>query len=65
MPPWSKRNIINWVRLLGSEWTVRVLDTVDGSPLHTSDYVDAALLPTSFSQETMDGPFYKDSTVPT
>lgn len=32
MPKWCQHNVIDWVRIIGSEWTVRVLDTVPGSP---------------------------------
>lgn len=31
MRKWNQRNVINWVRMLGPEWTVHVLDTVEGS----------------------------------
>jgi hypothetical protein len=41
------------------EWTVRVVDKVEGSPLNTSYYIDSALLPASFSQGTIDGLFIR------
>lgn len=28
MPSWSQRNVLNWMKLNGPNWTVRVLDTV-------------------------------------
>ncbi|KAK8133244.1 capsule polysaccharide biosynthesis protein [Apiospora kogelbergensis] len=31
MPPWTKRNVLGWARVLGPEWTIRVLDGVPGS----------------------------------
>ncbi len=62
MPPWSKRNVINCVRLLGSEWTFRVLDKVDGYTLNTSHYIDQLLIAISFSKGTMDGHFVGEHT---
>ncbi|KAH8744452.1 hypothetical protein F5883DRAFT_23320 [Diaporthe sp. PMI_573] len=36
MPPWTKRNVIHWARVLGPSWTIRVLDNVPGSPHNAS-----------------------------
>jgi hypothetical protein len=57
MPSWCQHNIINWVRLHGSEWTVRVLDTVPGSPNHALKWIDPAILPEAFVKGTMTGPY--------
>src|SRR4051794_35896102 len=48
MPSWCQRNIINWVRLLGPSWIVRVLDTVPESPNHALSWIDASQLPETF-----------------
>ena len=56
MPNWSKRNVTGWVRRLGSDWTVRILDTVVDSPLNVFNYVESCYLPQAFKDGTMDGP---------
>ncbi|KAL8745346.1 MAG: hypothetical protein Q9190_002507 [Brigantiaea leucoxantha] len=55
-PPWNQRNVISWVRRLGPEWTVRVLDRVEASPVHISLFVDAKDFPEAFNENTMTGP---------
>ncbi|KAL2144480.1 hypothetical protein VTI28DRAFT_9055 [Corynascus sepedonium] len=57
MPGWCKRNVTNWVRILGPSWTVRVLDVVPGSPNHTLRYLPPDTLPKTFVDGTMDGPY--------
>ncbi|KAK6334101.1 hypothetical protein TWF696_002603 [Orbilia brochopaga] len=57
MPDWCKRNVASWVRILGSTWAVRILDTVEGSPNHALKWVDPALLPEAFVEGKMDGPW--------
>ncbi|ORY01288.1 hypothetical protein BCR34DRAFT_575029 [Clohesyomyces aquaticus] len=57
MPAWCRRNIINWVRLLGPSWTVRVLDTVPDSANHALSWIDASQLPETFVKGTMHGPY--------
>ncbi|KAF2132300.1 capsule polysaccharide biosynthesis protein [Dothidotthia symphoricarpi CBS 119687] len=57
MPSWCQRNIINWVRLQGSEWTVRVLDTVPDSPNHALKWIAPEELPEAFVEGTMTGPY--------
>lgn len=57
MPKWNKRNVADWVRLLGPEWTVRVVDNVPGSATNVLAYVPERLFPTAFVNNTMDGPF--------
>src|ERR1700753_2030640 len=41
MPDWCQTNVINWVRLLGPSWTVRVLDSIPGSPNNALEWVSA------------------------
>ncbi|CAM1507708.1 Fc.00g045560.m01.CDS01 [Cosmosporella sp. VM-42] len=57
MRPYVRRNIIGWVRRLGPDWTVRVLDHVDGSPLNVSAFLDPAELHDAFNNRTMTGPY--------
>ncbi|KAK3682875.1 hypothetical protein B0T22DRAFT_445042 [Podospora appendiculata] len=55
-PAWNQRNIISWVRRLGPSWTVRVLDMVEGSPVHFSRFIPASLTPATLIRGTMAGP---------
>ncbi|CAE7208163.1 hypothetical protein PTNB73_07582 [Pyrenophora teres f. teres] len=57
MPTWSQRNIINWVRLHGPDWTVRVLDKVPNSPNHALTWIPPENLPEAFVKGTMTGPY--------
>ncbi|KAF9894147.1 hypothetical protein FE257_009120 [Aspergillus nanangensis] len=57
MPEWCQRNIADWQRICGPSWTIRVLDTLPGSPSHALKYVPAELLPDTFVHGTMDGPY--------
>lgn len=57
MPKWNQRNVIDWVRILGPEWTVRVLDSVAGSVNHVLQFAPESLMPSAFVDRTMDGPF--------
>ncbi|KAF2794770.1 hypothetical protein K505DRAFT_241388 [Melanomma pulvis-pyrius CBS 109.77] len=57
MPSWCQRNIINWVRLLGPDWTVRVLDTALNSANHALSWISPEELPESFVKGTMTGPY--------
>ncbi|KAK1909034.1 hypothetical protein P3342_011112 [Pyrenophora teres f. teres] len=57
MPTWSQRNIINWVRLHGPDWTVCVIDTVPKSPNHALTWVPPENLPEAFVKGTMTGPY--------
>ncbi|KAI1175880.1 capsular polysaccharide synthesis protein-domain-containing protein [Nemania sp. FL0916] len=56
MPPWVQRNVINWVRRLGSTWTVHLLDKVPGSGTNIANYVESSYFPDAFNKNTMDGP---------
>ncbi|RDL31346.1 Uncharacterized protein BP5553_09555 [Venustampulla echinocandica] len=55
MRPYVRRNIIGWVRRLGPDWTVRVLDHVAGSPLNVSTFVNSTFFPEAFNNGTMSG----------
>ena len=57
MPSWCQRNIFNWVRLHGDDWTVRVLDTVPDSPNHALKWIAPEALPEAFVNGTMTGPY--------
>ena len=57
MPGWCQRNVIAWVRLCGSSWTVRVLNTVPSSPNNALKYLPVDVLPEAFVKGTMDGPY--------
>lgn len=55
MPPWQKRNVINWVRREGKSWTIRVLDYEPGSPNHISRFINPDYLPTAVNEDRMEG----------
>lgn len=55
MPSWIRRGVVGWVRRLGPEWTVRVLDRVPGSPLNVSEYVSDEWFPEAFNDYTLSG----------
>ena len=55
-PPWNQRNVASWVRRLGPSWTVRVLDRVEGSPVHVSKFIDSSFFPKAFIDGEMGGP---------
>ncbi|KAL7916962.1 hypothetical protein ACQKWADRAFT_308006 [Trichoderma austrokoningii] len=57
MRPWAQRNVINWVRKLGPEWTVHVLDAVPESETHVKHFVESSFFPEAFNKEIMDGLF--------
>ena len=57
MQPWAQRNVVNWVRRLGSEWTIHVLDAVPGSPTNVKHLVEETYFPDAFNDGRMDGPF--------
>jgi hypothetical protein len=57
MNRWMQRNIINWVRLLGPSWTVRVLDKIPSSPNYALSWLSADQLPECFVKDTMTGPY--------
>ncbi|KAL7809587.1 putative capsule polysaccharide biosynthesis protein [Trichoderma gracile] len=55
MPPWVQRNVINWVRRLGQEWTVHLLDRVPNSETNIYHFVEESFFPDAFNNNTMDG----------
>jgi hypothetical protein len=57
MPRWAQRNVINWVRLLGPSWTVRVLDKIPSSPNYALSWIAHDQLPECFVKDTMTGPY--------
>lgn len=57
MRRYVRRNIIGWVRRLGSDWTVRVLDHVDGSALNVNTFLNASEFHNAFNDKSMTGPY--------
>lgn len=57
MRPYVRRNIIGWVRRLGLDWTVRVLDHVEGSALNVNIFLNASEFHDAFNNRTMTGPY--------
>ncbi|KAL6229776.1 hypothetical protein BDW75DRAFT_249269 [Aspergillus navahoensis] len=51
MPPWQKRNVLGWARILGPQWTIRVLDLLPDSPANVYHFLDAANLPKHFKDQ--------------
>ncbi|KAM0263729.1 hypothetical protein ACHAQJ_001043 [Trichoderma viride] len=47
--------MINWVRRLGPDWTVHVVDRVDGSETSIFNYIGNSFFPQTFIDGTMDG----------
>ncbi|KAJ3519070.1 hypothetical protein NM208_g14277 [Fusarium decemcellulare] len=45
MPPWQKRNVLGWARILGPSWSIRVLDLIHGSPANIFNFLDGVDLP--------------------
>ncbi|KAK1472976.1 capsule polysaccharide biosynthesis protein [Colletotrichum tamarilloi] len=56
LPSWGQRNIINWARLCGPEWAIRVLDDVPDSPNNALNWVKEDQLPEAYIAHKMDGP---------
>ncbi|PYI02042.1 hypothetical protein BO78DRAFT_454739 [Aspergillus sclerotiicarbonarius CBS 121057] len=56
MRPWTQRNVIGWVRRLGPDWTVRVLDQVPGSSANVYHFLATSDLPHAVNESTMTGP---------
>lgn len=46
MPPWQKRNVLGWARMLGPQWTIRVLSLVPDSPTNIFNFASPENLPT-------------------
>ncbi|KAF5009335.1 hypothetical protein FDECE_4433 [Fusarium decemcellulare] len=54
MPGWCQRNVVDWVRICGPSWTVRVLDVVPGSPNHALNFASKDLLPDALDRVCWD-----------
>lgn len=54
--PSYRCTVVNWVRKLGPSWTVRVVDSVEGSPNNIYKFVSRDWFPECFVNNTMDGP---------
>lgn len=59
MPDWCRRNVVDWVRILGDGWTVRVIDTIPESPNYALKFAPRDMLPKAFLEGTMAGPYAK------
>ncbi|KAK5988871.1 Glycosyltransferase afumC [Cladobotryum mycophilum] len=57
MHPWLRRNVIGWVRRLGPEWNVHVLDDVRGSETNIRNYLAPEMLPEAINNYTADGKY--------
>jgi hypothetical protein len=61
LPPYLLRNVINWYRRFSPlGWTVYVLDSVPGSPLNVSRYIDTSdpfVVPEAYSKATLGGQY--------
>jgi hypothetical protein len=55
MYPSYRCTVVNWVRKLGSSWTVRIVDLAEGSPNNIYNYVSEDWFPDCFRNRTMDG----------
>ncbi|EDU45442.1 capsule polysaccharide biosynthesis protein [Pyrenophora tritici-repentis] len=61
LPPCSIRNVVNWHRRFSPlGWTIYVLDTVPGSPLNVSNFIDTSspsVVPEAFTNGTVKGTY--------
>lgn len=57
MPPWTQRNLINWIRRLGPTWTVRLLDSIPDSPTNVTHFIPPHFFPPAFNKGKMSGPY--------
>ena len=57
LPPWCLRNVLDWVRICGPTWTIRIVDKVPGSNTHWSKFAPKEMLPKTFVEDTMTGPY--------
>ena len=57
IPLWCRHNVVSWVRILGPEWTVRVVNSIPDSPNYVVKYAPKEMLPASFLEGTMTGPY--------
>ncbi|KAH7359930.1 hypothetical protein BKA66DRAFT_471944 [Pyrenochaeta sp. MPI-SDFR-AT-0127] len=61
LPPYLLRNVLNWHRRFSSTgWTIYVLNTIDGSRLNVSNFIDTASsenVPEAFQKHTLNGTY--------
>ncbi|KAF2732756.1 hypothetical protein EJ04DRAFT_440520 [Polyplosphaeria fusca] len=57
MPAWCQRNVVDWVRIQGPSWTVRILDSDASSPNFLLKYVSEDMMPKAINEGGMTGPF--------
>jgi hypothetical protein len=66
LPPSSMRTVINWHRRFSSlGWTIYVLNTVPGSPLNVSNFIDTSSrseVPEAFINGTINGTYARQHT---
>ncbi|KAI0805103.1 hypothetical protein GGR55DRAFT_298092 [Xylaria sp. FL0064] len=53
--PSYRNTVLNWMRKLGSSWTVRLVDLIEDSPNNVYNYVSKDWFPDSFVNRTLDG----------
>lgn len=57
MPAWCRRNVVDWVRINGPSWTVRILDSDPSSANFLLKYIPEAMMPDAIVKGGMTGPF--------
>jgi hypothetical protein len=57
MLAWCRRNVVDWVRINGPSWTIRVLDNDANSPNYLFKFVPKDMLPEAIVHGKMTGPF--------
>ncbi|KAF2116018.1 hypothetical protein BDV96DRAFT_598802 [Lophiotrema nucula] len=57
MPAWCRRNVIDWLRINGPSWTVRILDSDPSSPNFLLRYISEDVMPEAIVKGEMTGPF--------
>ncbi|KAF2030414.1 hypothetical protein EK21DRAFT_65530 [Setomelanomma holmii] len=61
LPPYLLRNVLNWYRRFAPlGWTIYVLDTVPGSTLNVSNFIDTTsqdVVPEAFTKGTLNGTY--------
>jgi hypothetical protein len=57
LPAWCRRNVLDWMRINGPSWTVRVLDSNPESANYISKYIPENMMPEAIVQGAMTGPF--------
>lgn len=66
IPPYRLRNVLAWHRRFSPlGWTIYVLDTVPGSQLDVSNFIDTtspSVVPSAFTEGTLDGNYASQHT---